>query len=203
MSENKKQKVEPGKFVAYSYKLYNDADGSLLFEAPAKAPDVMVFGVSHEVIPGLAAAMEGLSAGDKFGVTLPPEAAFGYRDKEYVMSLDRSLFERDGELAEEVKEGAVLPMITAEGYRVQGVVMKIDDKKVTMDFNHPFAGLTVRYDGTVEEVRDATPEELHPTHGCGGGCGGCGGGCGDKEDGCGCGDKEDGCRCGDSCECNG
>ena len=27
----KKEKAGPGMFVAYSYKLYNDADGSLLF----------------------------------------------------------------------------------------------------------------------------------------------------------------------------
>lgn len=77
--ENKREQVEPGKFVAYSYRLYNDADNSLLFETPAGEPDVMVFGVSHEIIPGLTAALKGLSAGDKFGVTLPPEAAFGPR----------------------------------------------------------------------------------------------------------------------------
>lgn len=54
------EKVGPGKFVAYSYKLYNDADGQLLFETPADAPDVMVYGVSQEVIPGLIAAVKDL-----------------------------------------------------------------------------------------------------------------------------------------------
>ena len=52
-----KEKVEPGKFVAYSYKLYNDADGQLLFETPSDAPDVMVYGVRHEIIPGLVEVM--------------------------------------------------------------------------------------------------------------------------------------------------
>ncbi|MDE6142493.1 MAG: FKBP-type peptidyl-prolyl cis-trans isomerase [Muribaculaceae bacterium] len=169
--ETAKETVGPGKFVAYSYKLYNDADGSLLFEAPANAPDVMVYGVSHEIVPGLAAAMKDLAKGDKFEVTLPPAAAFGDRNDEYLLTLDREIFMRDGELAEEVKEGAILPMMTAEGYRVQGVVTEVGDK-IKMDFNHPFAGLTVRYEGKVEEVRDATPEELQPSKGCGGGCGG-------------------------------
>ncbi|MDE6772052.1 MAG: peptidylprolyl isomerase, partial [Muribaculaceae bacterium] len=50
-------------------------------------------------------------------------------------------------------------------------VTEVGDK-IKMDFNHPFAGLTVRYEGKVEEVRDATPEELQPSKGCGGGCGG-------------------------------
>lgn len=31
-----------------------------------------------------------------------------------------------------------------------------------MDFNHPFAGMTVRYDGEIIKVRKATPDEIHP-----------------------------------------
>lgn len=168
--ENKKEKVGPGMFVAYSYKLYNDADGSLLFEAKPDSPDVMVYGVSQEIVPGLIAAMKDLSEGDKFGVTLPPAAAFGERYEKNVVSLEREIFERDGELAEEVTVGAELPMMTAEGYRIMGRVLEVGDK-IRMDFNHPFAGLTVRYDGVVEQVREATPEELKPA----GGCCGCGG----------------------------
>lgn len=186
--ENNRQAVGPGKFVAFCYKLYNDADNSLLFEATEDQPDVMVYGVSHEIIPGLIAAMKDLGKGDKFGVTLPPEVAFGQRNPEYILSLDRDVFMVDGKMADEVKVGAHLPMMTQEGFRVEGVVTEVGDK-IKMDFNHPFAGMTVRYEGCVLEVRDATPEELKPAHGCGG----CGGGCGDSRD-CGCGGD-----CGDSC----
>lgn len=179
-------------YVEYSYKLYNADDDSLLFKTPAGEPDMMVYGVSQEVVPGLIAALQGLKAGDRFGVTLPPAAAFGERHPEEVMELPRDIFERDGELAEEVKVGATLPMMTAEGYRIAGTVLEIGDT-VKMDFNHPFAGMTVRYDGKVETVREATPDELTPTHGCGGGCGGCGGGCGE---GGGC---DEGGGCGEGC----
>lgn len=174
-----KEKVGPGMFVAYSYKLYNDADGKLLFEATPEAPDVMIFGVNQEVVPGLIGAIEGLGEGDKFETTLPPAAAFGERFEENVVSLERAIFERDGKLAEEVKVGAELPMMTAEGYRILGRVLEVGDH-VKMDFNHPFAGLTVRYEGKIEQVREATPEEIKPASGCGGCCGSCGdGGCGD------------------------
>ena len=188
------EKIGPGKFVAYTYRLYNDATGDLLFEAKESAPDVMVYGVSQEIIPGLIAALKGLGQGDKFGVTLPPEAAFGERYKENVVSLEKEIFIRDGKLADEVRIGAELPMMTAEGYRVLGRVLEIDDSHVKMDFNHPFAGLTVRFDGEVREVRDATPEELQPVHSCGCGCGHDHGECG--EGGCCSGSHEhsdDGC----------
>lgn len=182
--EQNNEKVGPGKFVEYSYKLYNDADGKLLFETPEDAPDEMVYGVTPGIVPGLMSVMEGLGKGDKFEVTLPPVAAFGDKSDDLLMTLDKEIFMRDGKLADEVKVGAVLPMLTADNLQVQGTVTEIGDK-IKMDFNHPFAGLTVRYEGEIIEVRDATPEDL-PQGGCCGGCGGsgsCGEGCGE---GCSC-----------------
>lgn len=186
-----KETVGDGKFVAFAYKLFNTADNSLLFEAKQEAPDVMVYGVSTEVIPGLIAALKGLGKGDKFSVTLPPEAAFGERFEENVVALEKEIFMRDGELAEEVVLDAELPMMTQEGYMVKGKVIEINDKEVKMDFNHPFAGMTVKFDGEIVELRDATPEELKPAHGCGCGCGhdhgSCSDGCDCSHDDCGCG----------------
>lgn len=184
-------RVEDGKFVAYAYKLYDDANGELLFETPEGQPDAMIFGLSHDVVPGLVAAMKGLSAGDKFSVTLPAEAAFGERFDDNVLTLDKELFMRDGQLAEAVQVGAVLPMMTEQGFPIKGKVLSIDDAHVVMDFNHPFAGLTVRFDGEVIEVRDPSPEEIAAlqSHGCG--CHGCG------DDDCGC---DEGCGCGCSCD---
>lgn len=195
----KKNKVEPGMFVEYAYTVTNAADDSLLFEATKGHPDQMVFGASQEVIPALASAMEGLGEGGRFEITLPPQAAFGDLNPDYIMELDRSVFSEDGKLPEQVKVGAALPMMTGEGYRVVGVVKEIGDK-VTMDFNHPFAGLTVTFRGEVVTVRPATEDEIHPVSGCGG-CGGgcCGGGDGD----CGggdCGDGEGSC-CGSKGGC--
>jgi FKBP-type peptidyl-prolyl cis-trans isomerase SlyD len=74
--------------------------------------------------------------------------------------------------------------MTADGFRINGLVKEITADKVKMDFNHPLAGKSVRFDGTILEVRDATAAELKPSCGCGGGCegncgeGGCEGGCG-------------------------
>ena len=80
-------------------------------------------------------------------------------------------------------------MMTAEGFRVEGKVLEITPDKIKMDFNHPFAGLTVRYEGVIDEVRDATPEELKPSCGCGGCCGG-------GDNGCDCSSQEGkGCGC--------
>ena len=89
----------------------------------------------------------------------------------------------DGEFdAEKVYEDAIVPMMTADGHRIDGFVDKVTDTEVTMNFNHQLAGERVRYAGKVLAVRDATPDELNPK-GCGGSCN-CGeGGCGSCGDG--------------------
>ena len=83
-------------------------------------------------------------------------------------------------------------MMTADGYRIDGLVTEVTPTKVKMDFNHPLVDKTVRFDGEIKLVRDATPEELQPAHGCGCGCSSC-------DDGCGC-DDADSCGSG-SCGC--
>jgi FKBP-type peptidyl-prolyl cis-trans isomerase SlyD len=75
-------------------------------------------------------------------------------------------------------------MMTADGYRISGIVLSVTDKKVKMDFNHPLAGKDIRFKGKIITVRQATPEELQPSCGCGGGCNCGGGSCG--EGGCNC-----------------
>ncbi|MDE7411735.1 MAG: peptidylprolyl isomerase, partial [Paramuribaculum sp.] len=96
---------------------------------------------------------------------------------------------------EAIKPGAILPMMTADGFRINGVVLEVTPTEVVMDFNHPLAGKDVRFKGKILTVRDATPDELAPQHGCGCGCHG--GGC---EDECGCDEHhhcgDDGCGCG-------
>ena len=183
-------KIDNGKFVAYTYRLHDNKTGELLFEAKEDAPDTMIYGLSNDVIPGLLVAIKGLAKGDRFSVTLPPEAAFGERFPDNVITLDKEIFMRDGKLVDAVQVDAELPMMTQEGFYVKGRVLEITDKNVKMDFNHPFAGKEVKFDGEIREVRDATPEEINKLQqnscGCGGGC--CGGCDSEGESDCGCGD---------------
>lgn len=167
--------IKEGQFVAFAYTV-TDADGKQLFEATEQAPDTIIYGHSPDFLPGLAAAIQGLKAGDRFETTLPPEAAFGQYSDQEILDLPTNIFSADGELPDSVKTGAVLPMRTTEGYIMHGTVVAVNPDSVRMDFNHPFAGKTVTFKGKIIEVRPATDDELHPR--CGGCCGGgdCGGG---------------------------
>lgn len=183
------------------YDLYEVApDGSerLVHQTDSEDPEKIIFGVTRGMILPLEKAIEGLGIGGEFDVKVKAADAFGPHDPEQIAELEKDIFIVDGKFdAEHIKKGALVPMMTAEGYRINGLVTSVTDNKVTMDFNHPLAGKDVRFKGTVLAVRDATPEELKPAHGCGCGChdDGCGDSCGCGDGHHSCGDNSCGCGC--------
>lgn len=185
-------KIEPGKYVELGYDLYAvepDGTETLVHQTDAEDPEKIVFGVTRGMIVPLEKAIEGLEPGGKFDVKATAEEAFGPYDPDQVVELDRDLFIVDGKFDENmIKPGALVPMMTADGFRINGLVKEVTADKVKMDFNHPLAGKSVRFDGKILVVRDATPEELQPAHGCGCGC--------DHEH---CGEQGGECGCGDGC----
>lgn len=192
--------IQPGKYVELGYDLYEIApDGTekLVHQTDVDDPEKIVFGVTRGMIIPLEKSIEGLSVGGEFDVKVKAEEAFGPRDPEQIATLDREIFVVDGKFDDEhIKKGALVPMMTADGYRINGLVTDVTADKVTMDFNHPLAGKDVRFKGKIIAVREATPEELKPASGCGCGCNSdsCGDGCG-CGDGKSCGDDSCGCGC--------
>lgn len=186
--------VKTGKYVELAYEL-TELDGTkeeTMLVMTKEHPECIVFGVEQNVIPALMNALEGKKAGDTFDTVIEPKDAFGDFEEKLLMTLDRELFEKDGKFDNEhVYNGAIITMMTSEGYPVQGLVLNVGEKNVQVDFNHPLAGKTVRFKGEVLTVRDATEEELHPSS-CGGGCSGCSG-CGDGGHDHNCGGCGDGC----------
>ena len=188
--------ISTGKYIELAYKIYSvDKDGnrSLEYEFTEQVPDHFVYGAEPGLLEDFSRKLQGLSKGDEFKFTLNPEQAFGPRNEDLVMDLERSIFnDSDGNfMADMVQVGRVLTMMTSTGQPAQGLVTNVGDEKVTMDFNHRLAVKNVEYDGHVLLVRDATPDALQHHHGgCGGcSCDSCGGGCGDHHDhdSCGCG----------------
>ena len=169
------EKIQVGKHVTLAYEIFVENDGEFvsMYKYTAQRPDHFVFGLDPGMIEGFMKNIINLEQGAEFDFSLKPAEAFGEPDPEMIVDFDRDVFKNgDGEFdSERVFEGGVVPMLTAEGYRVEGIVTHLDEDKVTIDFNHQLAGKTVRYAGRVIEVRDATPEELQPKHHhCGCGC---------------------------------
>jgi len=90
----------------------------------------------------------GLYAGDHHAWDLPPEEAFGPRDPANVRELRRDKFP-----ANVVPEpGQVIAFSLPDGDEVPGGVVGVDGDRVTVDFNHPLAGHTVRFEVEIVAV---------------------------------------------------
>lgn len=166
-------KIEKNKVVTLTYELRiidEDGEQSLIETANEEQPMVFIYGMSG--LPDqFEDNLEGLNSGDSFDFKLDTEDGYGEYNDEAVVDLPKNVFEVEGSVPDNMlEEGNYIPMSDSEGNQLQGRVVEVGDDTVKMDFNHPLAGKELYFKGKVENVREATPEELHHghVHGAGG-----------------------------------
>jgi FKBP-type peptidyl-prolyl cis-trans isomerase SlyD len=197
------EKTADNKYITVAYKLYAiDEDGrDFAEEATAERPFQFISGLGM-TLDAFEEQVKNLQAGDEFDFVIGSADAYGDYNDDHVVELPRSAFEIDGKFDNErVVEGNILPMMTVDGQRINGLVTKVSDNVVVMDLNHPFAGDDLNFVGTIIESRGATDEELVQALQLLNGAGACSCGCGGD---CDCGSEGGGkdCGCGGSCGCN-
>ena len=171
--------ISKNKVVSLSYVLRVDGkDGEIIETVNGDRPLMFIFGAGS-LVPGFECNVENLKTGDHFAFLLPCEKAYGPAKEEAVVDIPITAFAVDGEIDHEMLvEGNAIPMVDSNGNRLNGVVVEVKTDTVVIDFNHPLAGDDLYFSGTVEDVREATAEELKHGHvqtNCSsGGCGGCG-----------------------------
>ncbi len=182
------EEIKDGKYVEVSFELFvgTEEEQELMDKVSSEEPLRFLYN-KGQMLESFEAKLAGVKCGEKFDIFIPATEGFGEYDEERVQQLDKQMFSIEGEFdAERIFVGNTVPMMDELGNRYNGTVLEVTDETVSMDFNHPLAGEDLRFVGEVLVVRDATPEELAPAHGCGGGCS-CGeGDCCDSEGGCGC-----------------
>ena len=142
--------------VTVSY-VVTDEEGQVVGRTDPKRPLVALIGHGY-LVPGLEAALQGKEAGVEFALRLEPKDAFGEFNQGLVQTIDRSMF---GTFPVEV--GNAFEADTSAGPRLV-VVKEVTDSTVTVDGNHPLAGKTLNFIGTIDEVREATEEEIAHGH---------------------------------------
>jgi FKBP-type peptidyl-prolyl cis-trans isomerase SlyD len=143
--------------VSINYTLKNDS-GAVMDESPEGEPLVYLHGAAG-IIPGLENELTGKTAGAEFQVTIKPEEAYGEHQPHLIQQVPRSAFPEDMELAEGMQFQA-----QTEGGPMPVTITGVSDDLITVDGNHPLAGLTLHFTGSIADVRDATEEELQHGH---------------------------------------
>lgn len=148
--------------VSITYELL-DSNGNVL--ESSKDPVSYLHGGYDNIFPRVEEELHGKSIGDTVEITLEPADAFGEYDEELVQMEPISAFP-----SKDLKVGMQFEGEDESGEVILYTITNIDDGKVIVDGNHPWAGERVLFKATIADVRKAGEEEVAHghVHGAGG-----------------------------------
>ncbi|NLV32527.1 MAG: peptidylprolyl isomerase [Acidobacteria bacterium] len=137
--------IENGKKVSFHYTL--TVEEEVLQSSEGAEPLSYTHG-SGQIIPGLAAGMEGMNEGEKKTILVSSENAYGPVNPEAFNEVPKSAL--PGDL--EIEEGMMLQARSPEGQSMPVRVAEIREDTVLMDMNHPLAGKDLKFDVKIVSV---------------------------------------------------
>lgn len=154
--------IKKNTVVSLHYEMY-DSNNQLLDKTTE--PITYLHGGYDGIFPLVEEALHEKNIGDTVDIVMQPDDAFGELDTELVRMEPKNVFPVEVELgmmfeADDPDTGETII------YRVTDIA----DGKVIVDGNHPLAGMQIRFKGTVDNIREATAEEIahghvHSAHG--------------------------------------
>ena len=149
--------IEQNKVVLIEYTVKTE-EGVLVDTSEGNEPLAYLHG-HHNIIPGLENALVGKSVDDEVNVTVQPKEGYGERYEELVKEVPINAFSG----VDKIEAGMQFHAESPNGPQLI-TVTKVEGDQVTVDGNHPLAGMTLVFDVKVAEVRDASQEELEHGH---------------------------------------
>ena len=139
------------------------ADGQVVDSSQGGEPLEYLHGRGR-IIPGLEQGLEQREPGERFDLTVPPAEGYGDYQAELDVELQRDLFPADAQdsLESGMRFRAEHPM--QPGRPAIFTITAIEDGTVKATANHPLAGEVLKFDVSVESVREATAEEVEHGH---------------------------------------
>jgi len=135
-------KAGKDKVIAFHYTLTVDGEK---VESSHEGDQPLWILLGHgQLIPGLEKALEG----------------YGERQEGQIQRVPKKYFQQGNRL----KPGMVTVLSLKQGGQRAVTVHKVGMSTVDVDLNHPMAGKTLNFDVAVQEVRDATEEEIQHGH---------------------------------------
>lgn len=148
--------ISENKVVIIDYTLTDD-EGQIIDQA--QGGDFAYLHGARNIIPGLEQALEGKVAGDELEVKVEPAEAYGERNDALNETVPKEMFG-----GEEVEVGMQFHAQSPDGDMVVVTIIGVDGDQITVDGNHPLAGMRLNFAVKIVDVRDASEEELAHGH---------------------------------------
>ena len=150
--------ISQHKVVSIHYKVADATSEEVIDTSEGGEPMAYLHGAQN-IIPGLERALEGKTVGDEIEVTVEAADAYGEYSEDRIQQVPIEAFEE----MEKVEPGMMVSAQTESG-QVNLLVTEVDETTVTVDANHPLAGKALKFEVSIESIRDASEEELAHGH---------------------------------------
>jgi peptidylprolyl isomerase len=124
--------------VHYTGKLEN---GDVFDSSKEREPFEFTVG-NKAVIPGFEKGVVGMGVGDTKTIEIPPEEAYGAKQDELVVEVQKSEFPED--ITPTI--GQRLQIKQQDGNPIVVTITELTEESITLDANHPLAGYTLFFD---------------------------------------------------------
>lgn len=151
-------KIVDDSVVSMHYTL-KDSDGNVIDSSEGKDPLKYLQGAGN-IIPGLEKELLGCAKGDSKTVVVEPSEGYGELEPGLIQTLPHDAFSG----VDEVKPGMEFQAEGPDGQSQFVVVKDVSDEGITIDANHALAGKVLNFDVTIDDIREATKEELDHGH---------------------------------------
>ena len=115
---------------------------------------------ANNIIPGLENALSGKSAGDEVDVSVSPAEGYGEHNETMIQAVPRDMFDSE----QEIQVGMQFHAESPEGEMIVVTVTDVEGDDVTVDGNHPLAGVNLNFGVKVIDIREASEEEIEHGH---------------------------------------
>ena len=174
MFDEFRMKIAKNTIVSLRYKL-TDAQNNVIEEPDS--PMVYLHGGYDGTFPKIETMLDGQDVGYEATIQLEPNEAFGDYDPELLKIEPRVRFPEPLEVGMQFE--GVPEAEAEEGAEVTALALEVDDgdedtliytvtdvadNQVVLDGNHPLAGMALRFWVQVEDIREATRNEIENGH---------------------------------------
>jgi FKBP-type peptidyl-prolyl cis-trans isomerase SlyD len=145
-------KITKDVLVCLEYRI-TDEEGECL--NPEDSELIYLHGGYDHVFAALETCLEGKEEGDLFKATFAPHEAFGVYREDLLVKVPLS------ELPEDIFVGMEMETDEEDGEEKRiYLVTEIEEEYALLDANHPFAGLTLTFEGEVTELQALSEEAI-------------------------------------------
>lgn len=135
-----KECVKDDSLVTLNYRIASSDDDELISTFGSR-PATLQLG-NGELAPTLERCLAGLPVGERRVFLLEAQQAFGVHHPQLVQRLPRAKLPEGKEIA----MMTLLEFSAPDGGRYTGLVREIDEQAALIDFNHPLAGKSIRFE---------------------------------------------------------